>query len=68
MIADARKEMADKDAEYTNKIVTNINKIIASIAKTGKYTVIFGKTEGSILYSKEGIDLTASVIKKLDTK
>jgi outer membrane protein len=68
LVADSRKAINDIDVEYSNKIMGNINKIVADMAKAGKYTVIFNKTEGLMLYSNNSIDLTAKVIKKLDEK
>ncbi len=68
ILAEAQKEVKDKEAAYTKKILGDINKAIEALAKAGKYTMIFGKTEGAILYSKDGIDLTAKVIKKLDSE
>jgi outer membrane protein len=68
MVSDAQKEVNAKEAEYTNKIVGDINKIIADISKAGKYTLVLGKTEGTILYGKEGLDLTGKVIQKMDAR
>jgi outer membrane protein len=68
MVAEAQKEVNETQAKITNTIAEDIKKIIAAIAKTDNYTIIFEKTATSILYSKEGLDLTGKVIEKMDAK
>lgn len=65
---DAERELRKKDAEYTNKSVEEIRKIITETAKEEKVSLVLGKTETSVLYAEEGMDLTPKVIKKYDSR
>jgi outer membrane protein len=68
MLAEAQKEVKDKEAAYTKKILDDVNTVINGIAKGGKYTLILGRTENLVLYAKDGLDLTAKVIQKMDAQ
>jgi len=64
---DAEREVRQKDAEYTNKAIEEVRKLITEVAKAEKVGLVLGKTEMSVLYAEEGMDLTAMVIKKYDS-
>ena len=65
---DAERELRQKDSEYTNKTVEEIRKVIADVAKEEKLSLVLGKTETSVLYAEEGMDLTSKVIQKFDSR
>src|SRR4030065_794051 len=65
---DAERELRQKDSEYTNKSLEEIRKVITEVAKDEKVGLVLGKTEMSVLYAEDGMDLTAKVIKKYDSR
>ncbi len=67
MAQDAERELRQKDSEYTNKSVEEIRKIIIETAKEEKLGLVLGKTEMSVLYAEDGMDLTPKVIQKYDS-
>lgn len=66
MLADAQQEINELESQYTKEIIEKIKKIIQDIAKEEGYTLIFEKTEISVLFAKEGLDLTDKVIEKFN--
>jgi len=68
MAQDAERELRQKDAEYTNKSLEEIRKVITEVAKEEKVGLMLGKTEMSVLYAEDGMDLTAKVIQKYDSR
>ena len=67
-VQDAERELRQKDAEFTNKLVEEIRKVIAEVAKEEKLSLVIGKTDTSVLYAEEGMDLTPKVIQKFDSR
>lgn len=65
---DIQEELQQKDADYTKQILAEIFDIIDEIAKEGDYDVILEKTESSLLYGSERIDLTQKVIDSYNAK
>jgi outer membrane protein len=65
---EAERELRQKDADYTNKALEEIRKIIAATAKEEKLILVLGKTEMSVLYAEDGMDLTPKVIQKHDSR
>jgi outer membrane protein len=63
---DIQEELQQTDADYTRKILEEIFKVVQQIGKQEGYTLVFEKTESSILYASEGIDLTDRVIQAFD--
>jgi outer membrane protein len=68
MAQDAERELRQKDTEYTNKALDEVRKIITETAKEEKLGLVLGKTEMSVLYAEDGMDLTPKVIKKYDSR
>jgi len=68
MLADAQKEINEKEAEVTKKIIEEMRKLIEEIGKKEGYSLIFEETEISVIYAKEGLDLTNRVIQEYDKK
>jgi outer membrane protein len=65
--AEAEKEVSQKDAEFTQKAITEVRAIVAEIAKEKKLMMVFEKT-AQPLYAEPGPDLTEAVMKKFDAK
>jgi len=65
---DSERELRQKDTEFTNKSLDEIRKVIAEVAKEEKIGLMLGKTDMSVLYAEEGMDLTAKVIQKYDSR
>jgi len=64
MVADSQGEVKKKENDYTAGIVKELRVIIEKIGKDEGYTVILEKAEGIVLFSKENLDITDTVIKK----
>ncbi|MBA2661198.1 MAG: OmpH family outer membrane protein [Bradymonadaceae bacterium] len=60
-------ELAQKEGEATKKIFEKMRKIIEGIGKEQSYTMIFERTESSVLYARDGMDLTAELVKRYNT-
>jgi outer membrane protein len=63
---DIQEELQQTDADYTRKILEEIFKVVQQIGKQDGYTMILEKTESSILYASDGIDMTDRVIQAYD--
>lgn len=63
---DIQEELQQTDADYTRKILEDIFKVVQQIGKQENYTMILEKTESSILYASDGIDMTDRVIQAFD--
>lgn len=63
---DIQEELQQTDADYTRKILEDIFKVVQQIGKQENYTMILEKTESSILYASDGIDMTDRVIQSFD--
>ncbi len=65
---DVEEELQQKDAFHTRQILEELQEIISSIGKKEGYTVILERTESSVLYGDESVDLTDQVIKELNSR
>jgi outer membrane protein len=63
---DIQEELQQTDAEFTRKILGEIYKVVRQLGKQEGYTLMLEKTESSILYASDGIDLTDRVIQLFD--
>lgn len=63
---DIQEELQQTDSDFTRKILEEIFKVVQQIGKQEGYTLILEKSEGSILYASDGIDLTERVIQAFD--
>lgn len=61
---EAERDLRQKDSEFSEVV----RKIIAEVAKQEKLSLVLGKTDMSVLYAEEGMDITAKVIQKLDSR
>lgn len=58
---DMREELALREQEVTNAILKDLQKVIAEVGKTGRFTLIL--EQGQLLYTDKGIDITDEVIR-----
>ncbi len=58
---DVREELAVKEREMTDEILKDLQKVIAEVGKTGKFTMILERSQ--LLYTDKGTDITDDVIK-----
>jgi outer membrane protein len=65
-VAEARKEVGEKDADLTRKVVEQMRGVIASVGKAEDFVLVVEKTATSVLYSRDGLDLTDRVIRQMD--
>jgi len=63
---DIQEELQRSDADYTRQILEKVLKVIAEMGKAQGYTVILEKSESSLLYADDQIDMTDAVIKAYD--
>jgi outer membrane protein len=68
MVGQTRQEFGDMQAEYTKKVFNEMKDAIADIAKAGNYTIVIEKTDTSVLYAKDGLDLTEKVMDKMNAQ
>jgi len=61
-LAQFRQEMATKEAEMTQGIVIRLKKTVDQIGKSEGYTIIFEKSQDTVLYASQATDLTSKVI------
>jgi outer membrane protein len=59
---DAQTELQQKDMELTQRILKEIEEVVKNIGTRDKYTIIFERSQGGILYSSPAIDITNTVI------
>jgi outer membrane protein len=66
MAQDADRELRQKDTEFTNKSIEAIRVIVAEVAREEKMNLVIGR--GEVLYADDGMDLTAKVTQKFDSR
>ena len=66
MAQDADRELRQKDTEFTNKSIETIRAIVAEVAREEKMNLVIGR--GEVLYADDGMDLTAKVTQKFDSR
>ncbi len=62
--AKLQKELAAKEARLTKGIFARMGRILAAIGKKQGYSMIFEKTESSILWAPQHLDLTNELIRR----
>ncbi len=63
---DGERRLEKAQAEAFGPIEEQVMPIIQQVGKEGGYTLIFRKFESGLVYAADGIDITASVISRLD--
>ncbi len=65
---DAQAEINELQQEVQNDFVKKLSPIVTEIAAEKGLQIVFNTSEAGIAWATPGLDLTADVIKKLDTK
>ncbi len=68
LVQEAQSEIEKKRRDLTTNIIKELKDIIEEIGKKEGYAIILESSEGLILYSKEGLDLTNRIIKIYDER
>jgi outer membrane protein len=68
LTADAQRELSQKDAEHSRKVLTDIRAVIREIAQAEKLLLVLEKNDQPVLYAEDGPDLTDKVIKLYDAR
>ncbi len=63
---DIQETLQQTDADLTRKILESLLKVVQEVGKSEGYLMVLEKTESSIVYADESIDITAEVIKAFD--
>ena len=63
---DANSELTKKRDQVLAQIDQKVMPVINQIGKEMGYTLIFRKCESGLIYADEAVDITASVIQRLD--
>jgi outer membrane protein len=61
-LAEFRQEMATKEAELTQSIVTKLRLTVQKIGSQDGYSLIFEKSQDTVLYAPQATDITTKVI------
>ena len=64
--SDVKEELQQRDAEHTQRILNEMNKILQQLGEQGGYSMILEKNEGAVLYAVEAVDLTDELIEAYD--
>jgi outer membrane protein len=62
LYGDYQSELQQKDGEYTQKILKEIEDVIKSLGEKEKYVVILEKSQSGILFLTPAVDITDKVI------
>ena len=63
---DIREELRQKEAEMTTSILKDLEKVVTTIGKQDKFTLILERSQ--VLYTDQGVDITAKVIEIYDRR
>jgi outer membrane protein len=63
-----QRELAEKEGEATQRIFGQMESILNGIADERGYDLILEKTESSVLFAKDSMDLTDELIKRYNSK
>lgn len=63
-----QNELAQQEAEATKKLFDSMRSVIEEIGEEKDFTMIIEKTDTSILYSVDGLDLTDELIERFNAK
>jgi outer membrane protein len=65
---DIQEELQQKDADATRRILEELFGVIKKYGADNDFTMIFEKTESSVLYADDQVDLTEDIIKAYDAQ
>lgn len=61
-----QKDLASKEAELTKGIFGRMARILEKMGRDQKWTMIFEKTESSVLWAEQSLDLTNELIRRFN--
>ena len=64
---DFSQEMKDTDQENTQRVLKELEKIVAKIAKDGGYSLILERKSMGLIYADDSVDITDQVVKAYDS-
>lgn len=64
LVSDSHNEVKKRENEFTGEIIKEIRAIVEKIGQENGYTMIIENIDGLILYSKKGLDLTKTIVKR----
>ncbi|MCB9527330.1 MAG: OmpH family outer membrane protein [bacterium] len=62
--AEKQKELVSEEAKLTQKIFARMGRILAKVGESQGFTMIFEKTESSLLWAPRHLDLTDELIRR----
>lgn len=65
---DIQEEFQQQDADHTRRILEELFQVIKDVGEKENYTLVLEKTESSILFADDRIDLTARIIEAYDAR
>jgi outer membrane protein len=65
-VSESQMNIQKKERELTQPILEKLQASMEKIAKDGGYTMIFEKSEQSVLWAKKEVDLTDAVVKEFE--
>lgn len=68
LAAEAQRDIGQKDAEHSRKVLADVRGVIREIAQQEKLLLVFEKNDQPVLYATDGPDLTDQVIKAYNAK
>ncbi len=66
LVGKSQMDIQKREADLTKPIVDGLRKIMADIAEKENYTMIFERSEQSVLWAKKDIDLTNRIIAEFE--
>jgi len=63
---DLSEEMMKAEQEARKGILVELEKVVAEMGEKGKYSMIFERRSGGLMYSDKAIDITDEVLKAFD--
>lgn len=68
LFQDQREELGKKNQAELGKILKQVRGVVDSVAASQNADLVLEKDARNVLYARAGIDITADVIKQLDSK
>ncbi len=63
---DSQQELRQRESEMTGEILKDLEKIVAEIGRSEKFTLILERSQ--VLYSDQGVDITSKVLELYDSR
>lgn len=65
--AQLQKELAEEEAKLTKDIFARMARILAKVGQDEGFTMVFEKTESSLLWAERSLDLTNELIRRFNS-